>query len=362
MMGMLAAAVVAVAILFGSVLWATVTDMCKDEVRTRLSGLPYLLIRVASLRIPRDARGDITGEWNAELVYILRGTEGLPVTRLLRGVTYSADLVLRGAPAVAREITAANAGTELTSGLSAFPATVSVYDVIGNKTGIFGVTRSGKSKTVKAVVAKVFAVSERRRAAGRPPIGQLIFDPQGEYANPNTQGGAELAAIGVDHVVIYRFGDAQNDQPNVRLLGVNSDLALCHDIYQELLRGRIVITDLHLGRDPVVTKLAREMVVYLIERQTERFTSGEDLPHIQVMIDEAHNLFSSNRFKNEFDPWVRLAMEGRKLRIGVLYAAQDVARVDRRVLANTQNWVGASPTTVLKRPSARRRGFTPRER
>jgi hypothetical protein len=106
----------------------------------------------------------------------------------------------------------------------------------------------------------------------------------------------------------------------------------------------------------------RVMVVYLIERQTERFTSGEDLPHIQVMIDEAHNLFSSNRFKNEFDPWVRLAMEGRKLRIGVLYAAQDVARVDRRVLANTQNWVGASPTTVLKRPSARRRGFTPRER
>ena len=124
MMGMLATVIVAVAILFGSVLWATVTDMCKDEVRTRLSGLPYLLTRVASLRIPPDARGDITGEWNAELDHILRDTEGLPITRLLRGVTYSADLVLRGAPAVAREIAAANTGTELTSGLSAFPAAV----------------------------------------------------------------------------------------------------------------------------------------------------------------------------------------------------------------------------------------------
>jgi len=349
MMGMLAAALVAVAILFGSVLWGTVTDMCKDEVRTRLSGLPHLLIRVASLRIPRDARGDIPGEWNAELDYILRGTEGLPVTRLLRGVTYSADLVLRGAPAVAREIAAANAGTELASGLSAFPVAVSVYDVIGNKTGIFGMTRSGKSKTMKAVAAKVFAVSERRRAAGQPPIGQLIFDPQGEYANPNTQEGAELAAIGVDHVVIYKFDEAQNDQPNVRLLGVNSDLAFRHDIYQELLQGRIVIIDLHLGRDPVVTKLARETVVYLIERQTERFTSGEDLPHIQVMIDEAHNLFSPHRLKNEFDPWVRLAKEGRKLRIGMLYAAQDVTGVARQVLANTQNWVGATPTTIPKR-------------
>jgi DNA helicase HerA-like ATPase len=342
MMGILAMAAIAAIIFVGSVLWATVTDMCKDEVRTRLSGLPHLLIRVASLRIPRDVRGDITAEWNAELYYILRGTEGLPVTRLLRGVTYSVDLVLRGAPAVAREIAAAKAGSELASGLAKqadIPVAINVYDFIGNKTGIFGMTRSGKSKTMKAVAARVFAVSERRRAAGQPPIGQLIFDPQGEYANPNTQNGAKLAAIGVDHVVIYRFGETQNDQPNVHLLGVNSDLDFRHDIYHDLLQGRIVIIDLHLGRNSVVTRLARDMVGYLIERQTERLTSGEDLPHIQVMIDEAHNLFSSDRFKNEFDVWVRLAKEGRKLRIGMVYATQDVSAVANQVLANTENWL-----------------------
>lgn len=123
-MGMLATAVVAVAILLGSVLWAAVTDMCKDEVRTRLGRLPFLLIRVASLQIPRTARDDMTDEWSAELEYILRGTEGLPVTRLLRGVTYSADLLIRGARAVARETTAARSGTELASG----PAPAQVWD------------------------------------------------------------------------------------------------------------------------------------------------------------------------------------------------------------------------------------------
>ena len=86
------------------------------------------------------------------------------------------------------------------------PVVVNVYDFIGNKTGMFGMTRMGKSNTMKTVAARVFAVSERRRAAGEPPIGQLILDPQGEYANPNTQDGTELAAIGVDHVVIYKFG------------------------------------------------------------------------------------------------------------------------------------------------------------
>ena len=76
------------------------------------------------------------------------------------------------------------------------PVEVNVYDFIGNKTGMFGMTRMGKSNTMKTVAARVFAVSERRRAAGLPPVGQLILDPQGEYANPNLQDGTELAAIG----------------------------------------------------------------------------------------------------------------------------------------------------------------------
>ena len=100
------------------------------------------------------------------------------------------------------------------------PVEVNVYDFIGNKTGMFGMTRMGKSNTMKTVAARVFAVSERRRAAGLPPVGQLILDPQGEYANPNLQDGTELAAIGPEHVVIYKFG-AGGNQANVRPLGFN---------------------------------------------------------------------------------------------------------------------------------------------
>ena len=48
------------------------------------------------------------------------------------------------------------------------PVEVNVYDFIGNKTGMFGMTRMGKSNTMKTVAARVFAVSERRRAAGQP--------------------------------------------------------------------------------------------------------------------------------------------------------------------------------------------------
>lgn len=411
------------------------------------------------------------------------------------------------------------------------PVLVNVHDFIGNKTGMFGMTRMGKSNTMKTVAARVFAVSERQRAAGTAPIGQLIFDPQGEYANPNTQDGTELAAIGVDHVVIYKFGGGQGGERNVRPLGINffdpeqidaakamiadalaaasadyvqgfvmadfdgtplesdtenearqrrtdadrgrlllygalakADFAIPQqqmgpsgerfpwrawvtmrreladeleqqlgtghlirpkggrrvgverssltrvidwlversdaddlsggagqglssltggdawksalpiytqqsngrvvsgytklkplrpfhtpsseqdfrgEVYGELVRGRIVIVDLHLGPDQVINKLSRQIAGYLIERQTEMFTTGGTPPSIQVVIEEAHNLFSKEKYANELDVWVRLAKEGSKLKIGMIYATQEVTGVDHQVLANTKNWVVA---------------------
>ena len=410
------------------------------------------------------------------------------------------------------------------------PVEVNVYDFIGSKTGMFGMTRMGKSNTMKTVAARVFAVSERRRAADQQPVGQLILDPQGEYANPNTQDGTELAAIGTQHVVIYKFG-ADSSQPNVRPLGFNfydpgqvepvksiisaaladagSDyvrsflqadfaglavpgepkgeaeqrvaradrgrlilygalakadfpLPLTHfgpegqewpwrawvpmkkeladelelklgpgnimrppqgrrvgverdsligvidwlieradardltgpagdglrsfvsgdawqsalpiytqlnqnrpvsgytklkplrpfhnpssrldyrpQIYGELVHGKIVIVDLHLGPDAAIRQLSENLARYLMERQTEVFTSGSEPPHIQVMLEEAHNLFSSEKYKDELDVWVRMAKEASKLRIGMLYSTQEVTGVAHQVLANTKNWVVA---------------------
>jgi Helicase HerA, central domain len=410
------------------------------------------------------------------------------------------------------------------------PVEVNVYDFIGNKTGMFGMTRMGKSNTMKTVAARVFAVSERRRVAGQPPVGQLILDPQGEYANPNTQDGTELAAIGTEHVVIYKFG-ADGREPNVRPLGFNffdpaqieavkgiisaaladagsdyvraflqADFAglpvpgeppgeaeqrtaraargrlllygalakadfpipLTHtdadgqewpwrawlpmrkalvdelerqlgtgqlvrpprgrtvgversslirvidwlleraeaqdlagdaaaglqsmvsgdpwqsalpiytqmnqgrsvsgytklkplrsfhtpssridyrpEIYQELEGGRIVIVDLHLGPNATIRQLSENLAGYLMERQTDVFTRGLEPPAIQVALEEAHNLFSSEKYKDDLDVWVRMAKEASKLKIGMLYATQEVTGVAHQVLANTKNWVVA---------------------
>jgi hypothetical protein len=391
---------------------------------------------------------------------------------------------------------------------------VNIHDFIGNKTGLLGMTRMGKSNTAKIIIARTFVVSERQRKAGKPPIGQLIFDPQGEYANPNTQDHTEIAAIGAKHVRIYKFG-ADGTQSHVRPLGVNffdpaqieavqgliadklrsdgsagyvNDFAateftdvpgdyaktiraqrgrlilyaallraafdvprynagtnfpysvlvsmkvelrtaivaqlgrdpfrpagktfaisaqdvqpvvgtiialrergnqeaasFCDDIrwqstepiytgqtgssgrvrgwrnlidlkdfhnpdtqrdpadeiYEDLTEGRIVIVDLHVGTPAIVRALSETITRRLLNRQTKVFTSGAEPPAIQVMLEEAHNLFSTDRYKDDGDVWVKLAKEASKLRLGMTYATQEVSGVAHQVKANTANWVVA---------------------
>jgi hypothetical protein len=79
---------------------AVMSVMIREEMQTRLGRLPFVLIRLASARVPRDLRDDLAAEWKAELEFVLTGTDGLPLTRLVRGIRYATGLLLS-----AREIT-----------------------------------------------------------------------------------------------------------------------------------------------------------------------------------------------------------------------------------------------------------------
>ena len=65
------------------------------------------------------------------------------------------------------------------------PVNITPEDLSGQKTALFGMTRTGKSNTVKTIASAVFAM--RWEIGNERKIGQIIFDPDGEYANVNTQ-------------------------------------------------------------------------------------------------------------------------------------------------------------------------------
>lgn len=114
-------------------------------------------------------------------------------------------------------------------------------------------------------------------------------------------------------------------------------------IYQRLTDGELVIVDMTRGEEDVVSRLLRRVVESIMEKSVVKFNnmdSNDELPNIQVFLEEAHRYFSEDRFQEGDDsPYVRLAKEGAKYKIGLVYATQEVSIVDDRVLANTANWI-----------------------
>lgn len=94
---------------------------------------------------------------------------------------------------------------------------VHIGDFVSRKTAVFGMTRTGKSNTIKTLVTAIATQAARSGTS----VGQLIFDPQGEYANVNEQDQTGLRLLGDERRVrIYRLG-AEGSDPQVLPLAMN---------------------------------------------------------------------------------------------------------------------------------------------
>jgi len=79
--------------LCGAFLLAALGDLVSEEVRGWLDRVPRALLRLAAAGLPADSREVIYREvWLPDLCYYLRGDESRPITRLIRGTSFAADL------------------------------------------------------------------------------------------------------------------------------------------------------------------------------------------------------------------------------------------------------------------------------
>ena len=68
------------------------------------------------------------------------------------------------------------------------PVFIYPADLLSQKSALFGMTRTGKSNTTKIIAKSVFELRNAQNNGNSPlRIGQIIFDPNGEYANENIQ-------------------------------------------------------------------------------------------------------------------------------------------------------------------------------
>lgn len=68
------------------------------------------------------------------------------------------------------------------------PVYIYPTDLLSQKSALFGMTRTGKSNTTKIIAKSVYELRIPKNSNDKPlRVGQIIFDPNGEYANENAQ-------------------------------------------------------------------------------------------------------------------------------------------------------------------------------
>lgn len=130
------------------------------------------------------------------------------------------------------------------------PVRIYPADLLTQKTAVFGMTRMGKSNTVKIIAQSVYDLRWKSKTdAARVPlrIGQLVFDPDGEYANQNVQDVGALKNVWKpsgrqrdNEVTTYGVVEHPDD-PERKLMRLNfyraADLQTGKQIIDDLIAG-----------------------------------------------------------------------------------------------------------------------------
>lgn len=110
------------------------------------------------------------------------------------------------------------------------------------------------------------------------------------------------------------------------------------EILSLLRKGKIVIIDLSQGNPQIQELYSEKICSAVFANSMKRFVSAEPNNFIQFYFEEAHNLFPKKEDKNLKDIYNRIAKEGAKFNLGMVYATQEVSSISSNILKNTQNW------------------------
>ncbi|MXY96821.1 MAG: DUF87 domain-containing protein [Gemmatimonadetes bacterium] len=150
---------------------------------------------------------------------------------------------------------------------------------------------------------------------------------------------------------LLRFYDDTRARSVAQSTRVWHDLSSTADyadaIVDQVRDGKLVIVDQLLG-DPVMNRQAAERIARrLFQEQQRSFSqptidskSGEIVqpPPVIVYAEEAHTLLPKTSEDDSNNIWARIAKEGAKFNIGMVYSTQEPSSLQTNILKNTENW------------------------
>jgi hypothetical protein len=135
---------------------------------------------------------------------------------------------------------------------------------------------------------------------------------------------------------------AQNGAVRLRAMADRHGATVTEDyadrILNDLHAGRLVIVDQSLGDEGLNQIVADRIITSIFNAHQKLFSSSKAPPQIMVYVEEAHNRLPKGSDTDATLIWPRVAKEGAKLKIGMVYATQEVSSIQKNILKNTSNW------------------------
>jgi len=127
-------------------------------------------------------------------------------------------------------------------------------------------------------------------------------------------------------------------RPLIKLHTDKSDESFEVNIKKQLRQGEIVIIDLSQGEVEIQRLYSERICTSIFADAMDRFVNNNPNNFLQFYFEEAHNLFPKKEDKDLSQIYNRIAKEGAKLNLGLVYATQEVSSISSNILKNTQNW------------------------
>lgn len=179
-----------------------------------------------------------------------------------------------------------------------------------------------------------------------PLLGEWLDDPSSSYHDfnedyrNNSSTGESWADEDLKKILtMFKYPNGARMIGKARIFHSGKAISdYAEKIYQDLKNGKCVIIDQSVG-DERVHKIAAERIMWRIFLgNSEIFRHAEEPPKILTYIEEAHNLLPKGSEEDTSNVWARVAKEGAKLKIGMIYSTQEVSSIQRNILKNTTNW------------------------
>jgi hypothetical protein len=151
----------------------------------------------------------------------------------------------------------------------------------------------------------------------------------------NTADVAEILGIPHDENLASIQGMIRALVPMTK--GHSASSNMMRDVLENLKMGATVIIDLSgMGLDAAYN-LTSFMVDELFEANQTAFVAGGNVPEVIVFVEEAQNLLSDRQVR-EGNPIARLAKEGRKYNLGLVYVSQQPGAIAKEILTQTSTF------------------------